>query len=85
MNRFRQPHAVAPFANGCMHSLPKVFLPRLLAATPQQRQRYVFSENGTGTRWDDLGEDIRGQGLIMGSGDPCVLSNHSRMSETQCL
>ena len=49
--------------------VPLAYFPRLLAATPQQRQQYEFSGNGTGIHWDELDEDISVQGLLMGVGD----------------
>jgi hypothetical protein len=49
--------------------VPLAYFPRLLAATPQQRQLYEFSGNGTGIHWDELDEDISVQGLLMGVGD----------------
>ncbi|OYY94174.1 MAG: hypothetical protein B7Y41_07550 [Hydrogenophilales bacterium 28-61-23] len=49
--------------------IPLAYFPRLLAATPQQRQQYEFSGNGTGIHWDELDEDISVQGLLMGVGD----------------
>ncbi|OYY94171.1 MAG: hypothetical protein B7Y41_07535 [Hydrogenophilales bacterium 28-61-23] len=50
-------------------SVPYCCVPRLLAATPQQRQQYEFSGNGTGIHWDELDEDISVQWLLMGVGD----------------
>lgn len=49
--------------------VPLAYFPRLLAATPQQRERYEFSGNGTGIHWNELDEDISVQGLLMGLGD----------------
>jgi hypothetical protein len=49
--------------------VPLAYFPRLLAATPQQREQYEFSGNGTGIHWDELDEDISVQGLLMGVGD----------------
>jgi len=49
--------------------VPLAYFPRLLAATPQQRQQYEFSGNGTGIHWDELDEDISVQGLLMRVGD----------------
>jgi len=49
--------------------VPLAYFPRLLAATPQQRQQFEFSGNGTGIHWDELDEDVSVQGLLMGVGD----------------
>lgn len=56
-------------ADGRRLGVPLAYFPRLLAATPQQRQQYEFSGNGTGIHWDELDEDISVQGLLMGVGD----------------
>ncbi|MDP1605895.1 MAG: DUF2442 domain-containing protein [Rhodocyclaceae bacterium] len=49
--------------------VPLAYFPRLLAATPEQRQHHEFSGGGTGIHWDELDEDISVQGLLMGIGD----------------
>jgi len=56
-------------ADGRRLGVPLAHFPRLLAATPQQRQQFEFSGNGTGIHWDELDEDISVQGLLMGVGD----------------
>jgi len=56
-------------ADGRRLGVPLAYFPRLLAATPQQRQQFEFSDNGTGIHWDELDEDISVQGLLMGVGD----------------
>jgi hypothetical protein len=55
-------------ADGRRLGVPLAYFPRLLAATPQQRQQFEFSGNGTGIHWDELDEDISVQGLLMGVG-----------------
>jgi len=56
-------------ADGRKLGIPLAYFPRLLAATPEQRQCYEFSGNGTGIHWEELDEDISVQGLLMGIGD----------------
>ena len=56
-------------ADGRRLGVPLAYFPRLLAATPQERQQFEFSGNGTGIHWDELDEDISVQGLLMGVGD----------------
>jgi hypothetical protein len=56
-------------ADGRRLGVPLAYFPRLLAATPQQRQQFEFSGNGTGVHWDELDEDICVQGLLMAVGD----------------
>ena len=56
-------------ADGRRLGVPLAYFPRLLAATPQQRQQFEFSGNGTGIHWDELDEDISVQVLLMGVGN----------------
>ena len=56
-------------ADGRQLGVPLAYFPRLLRATPPQRQKYVISGGGTGLHWDDLDEDISVRGLLMGIGD----------------
>jgi hypothetical protein len=49
--------------------IPLAYFPRLLNASPTQRQKYVISGGGTGLHWDDLDEDISVPALLMGIGD----------------
>ena len=46
--------------------VPLAYFPRLLKATPEQRNRYEMSGGGTGLHWDDLDEDISVPGLLAG-------------------
>ena len=56
-------------ADGRKLGVPLAFFPRLLGASPEQRQHYEFSGGGTGIHWDELDEDISVEGLLMGVGD----------------
>lgn len=47
--------------------VPLSWFPRLLDATPEQRNDYELSPRGI--HWDALGEDISVEGLIQGRGD----------------
>ena len=55
------------FADGRKLSVPLAYFPRLLNATPKQRESYVIS--GTGLHWEEIDEDICVKALIMGIGD----------------
>ncbi len=46
--------------------VPLAYFPRLLKATPEQRNHYEMSGGGTGLHWDDLDEDISVPGLLAG-------------------
>jgi hypothetical protein len=55
--------------DGRQLSVPFAYFPRLLHASPEQRQRYEISGGGTGLHWDELDEDISVAGLLAGVGD----------------
>ena len=56
-------------ADGRHLAVPLACFPRLLAATPEQRERFEISGGGTGLHWDDLDEDLSVAGLLLGIGD----------------
>ena len=52
-------------SDGRALSVPLVWFPRLLIATPEQRQRWQFIARGQGIAWPDIGEDISVEGLLL--------------------
>ena len=50
-----------------MVAVPIAWFPRLIHATPEQRQKVEISIKGL--HWEDLDEDISVAGLLAGSGD----------------
>ncbi len=56
-------------ADGRQLAVPLAYFPRLLRATPQQREQLTISGGGTGLHWDELDEDISVEGLLLGVGD----------------
>jgi len=52
--------------------VPMAWFPRLLHATPEQRQRCRIGVTGKGLHWEDLDEDISVEGLLAGRGDMTV-------------
>jgi len=56
-------------ADGRTIGIPLAWFPRLLHATPEQRQGYRISVTGRGLHWDELDEDISVAGLLEGRGD----------------
>lgn len=54
-------------SDGRTIGIPIAWFPRLLHATPEQRQRFELSINGI--HWDELDEDISIAGLLAGRGD----------------
>jgi Protein of unknown function (DUF2442) len=49
--------------------VPLAWFPRLLNATPSQREDYYISPSGEGLHWDALDEDISVPALMAGRGD----------------
>lgn len=56
--------------DGRVLGVPLAWFPRLLHATPGQRQRFEISRNGL--HWEELDEDISVAGLLAGRGDQTV-------------
>ena len=55
--------------DGRQIGVPLAYFPRLLNASPEQREEYVISGGGSGLHWDELDEDISVKSLLMGIGD----------------
>ena len=49
--------------------VPLAWFPRLVNATPAQRETYRIGYGGEGLHWEDLDEDISVDGLLAGRGD----------------
>ncbi len=62
--------------DGRQLSIPLVYFPRLLNASPEQRKNYELSGGGTGIHWEGIDEDISVPGLILGNKD---LTHYKRM------
>ncbi|MCX6582343.1 MAG: DUF2442 domain-containing protein [Candidatus Aminicenantes bacterium] len=56
-------------SDGRRLGVPLAYFPRLLHASPGDRERYIISGGGTGLHWDELDEDISLAGLLLGVGD----------------
>ncbi len=55
--------------DGRQLSIPLAYFPRLLNATPEQREKYEMSGGGTGLHWEEIDEDISVPGLLLGEKD----------------
>ena len=53
-------------ADGRAVSVPLVWFPRLLHATPSQRAHFELLGDGHGIHWPDLDEDLSIAGLLRG-------------------
>ena len=56
--------------DGRVISVPLAWYPRLLSATPAQRQNWKIAGGGYGIHWPDLDEDLSTEGLLRGAPAP---------------
>ncbi len=61
---------VVRIADGRTLSVPLVWYPRLLAATPDQRANWQLAGAGYGIHWPDIDEDLSAEGLLAGAPAP---------------
>ncbi|MGB8060526.1 MAG: DUF2442 domain-containing protein [Candidatus Sulfotelmatobacter sp.] len=59
--------------DGRVISVPLVWYPRLLNATPAQRKNWKIAGGGYGIHWPDLDEDLSTEGLLRGAPAPKAL------------
>jgi len=52
-------------SDGRTLSVPLVWFPRLAVASPDQRRNWRLVGRGKGISWEDLGEDISVEGLLL--------------------
>ena len=53
-------------SDGRTLSVPLVWFPRLLHATPEERNHWRFLGKGHGMHWEDIDEDISVENLLTG-------------------
>lgn len=51
-------------------SVPLAWYPRLLSATPAQREKWQVAGGGYGIHWPDIDEDLSTEGLLRGAPAP---------------
>jgi hypothetical protein len=56
--------------DGRVISVPLVWYPRLLNATPAQRKNWEIAGGGYGIHWPDVDEDLSTEGLLRGAKAP---------------
>jgi hypothetical protein len=56
--------------DGRVITVPLVWYPRLLNATPAQRKNWKIAGGGYGIHWPDLDEDLSTEGLLRGAPAP---------------
>jgi len=65
--RFDEDSFWIELSDGRTLGVPLAWFPRLLRATPSERERFTLSTRGI--HWDQLDEDISIEGLLAGKGD----------------
>jgi len=60
----------ARLADGRVISIPLAWYPRLLHASPEQREKWELCGGGFGIHWPDLDEDLSVEGLLRGAPAP---------------
>ena len=68
--RFTEETWVVDLADGRTLSVPLVWYPHLLAATPEQRRNWRIAGGGFGIHWPDMDEDLSAEGLLRGAPAP---------------
>ena len=63
-------YLVVGLLDGRRISVPLAWYPRLLHATPEQRDHWEISGAGFGIHWPDVDEDLSVQGLLAGAPAP---------------
>lgn len=72
--RIEDEELVVELADGRSVSVPIAWFPRLLHATPQQRQHWELLGDGEGIHWPDVDEDLSVAGLLRGTPAPGAAS-----------
>ena len=57
----------ASLLDGRTLSVPLIWFPTLIAASPEQRARYEIAGGGISLHWPDLDEDLSVAGLMAGA------------------
>lgn len=68
--------------DGRVITVPLAWYPRLLNATPAQRNNYKISGGGYGLHWPDLDEDLSTEGMLRGAPAPKVSSARVKTKRT---
>ncbi len=61
---------IVSLMDGRTISVPLVWYPRLLNATPKQRRHWRIAGGGYGIHWPDIDEDLNTEGLLRGAPAP---------------
>ena len=55
-------------------TVPLVWYPRLLNATPEQRAKWEICGGGYGIHWEEIDEDLSTEGMLRGASTPRALA-----------
>ena len=70
--RFEADAMTVALAAGRKITTPLAWFPRLLNATPQQRQHWTLAAGGHGIHWPEIDEDLSTEGLLRGTPAPAL-------------
>jgi hypothetical protein len=68
--RFTEDTLVVDLLDGRTISVPLVWYPRLLSASPAQLANWRMAGGGFGIHWPDVDEDLTTEGLLRGAPAP---------------
>jgi hypothetical protein len=70
--RVTEESLIVDLADGRSVSVPLAWYPRLLNASPEQRNRWETAGAGFGIHWPEIDEDLSVQGILLGIPAPGV-------------
>jgi hypothetical protein len=68
--RFTEDVISVDLMDGRTIAVPLVWYPRLLKATPAERQQWAICGGGYGLHWEGLDEDLSTAGMLRGAPSP---------------
>ncbi|NJR38603.1 MAG: DUF2442 domain-containing protein [Leptolyngbyaceae cyanobacterium CSU_1_4] len=68
--RFTKDTITVDLRDGRTITVPLVWYPRLLNATPQQRSQWETCGGGYGIHWEEIDEDLSSEGMLRGAPAP---------------
>lgn len=78
--RFMRGSLTVSLRDGRTISVPLIWYPRLLKATPAARKNWRISGGGYGIHWPDIDEDLSTEGLLRGAPAPEVARPKTKRS-----
>jgi Protein of unknown function (DUF2442) len=67
---FNEERISVDLVDGRTITVPLVWYPRLLNATPEQRVKWEVCGGGYGIHWEEIDEDLSTEGMLRGSPAP---------------